>query len=251
MIQDFAKYRAQGAYHWRSASDSPWAHRDLLGAARYALVLKTVLGLTRQGATGLDVGTGDGVLLFEAARRGLSLMGVEGLLEGAQLARQMLRARGLAGRIAVADATGLPLPDGRLDFVTCIEVIEHVPCCEELVAELHRVLKPSGVLVLTTPLRRPDRPTRDPYHFREFTRDELRELLATCFGDVDVAYLTPPWLMRFHTHPTPIPALSRLVRLLVRLLALGGVNLFEKLGRSQKDGDGLIAVARLPRAETI
>jgi 2-polyprenyl-3-methyl-5-hydroxy-6-metoxy-1,4-benzoquinol methylase len=45
----------------------------------------------------------------------------------------------------------LPLPDGSVDVVSCLAVIEHVDHPEVLAAEAHRVLKPGGVLVVTTP----------------------------------------------------------------------------------------------------
>jgi len=52
-----------------------------------------------------------------------------------------------------ASADALPLADHSVDFVLCSEVLEHVP--EPLrpaaVAEIHRVLRPSGVLALTVP----------------------------------------------------------------------------------------------------
>ena len=41
--------------------------------------------------------------------------------------------------------------EASFDAVTCLEVIEHVPCEKTLVKELARVLKPNGVLVLSTP----------------------------------------------------------------------------------------------------
>lgn len=45
----------------------------------------------------------------------------------------------------------IPFPDAQFDVVTCSEVIEHLENFRALLREAHRVLKPGGVLVLTTP----------------------------------------------------------------------------------------------------
>jgi SAM-dependent methyltransferase len=49
------------------------------------------------------------------------------------------------------DGAGLPYPDDRFDLAVAIEVLEHVPDKERLLAGIYRVLKPGGRLFLTTP----------------------------------------------------------------------------------------------------
>jgi SAM-dependent methyltransferase len=49
------------------------------------------------------------------------------------------------------DRSPLPYADAQFDAVTCSEVIEHLENFRALLREAHRVLKPGGVLVLTTP----------------------------------------------------------------------------------------------------
>ena len=53
---------------------------------------------------------------------------------------------------------GLPFPDGAFAYVFCIEVLEHVPTPYHTLAEIHRVLAPEGVLILSVP---------NPYHVKE------------------------------------------------------------------------------------
>jgi SAM-dependent methyltransferase len=45
----------------------------------------------------------------------------------------------------------LPYPDNAFDLVTCSEVVEHLENYRALLREAHRVTKPGGLLVLTTP----------------------------------------------------------------------------------------------------
>jgi len=72
------------------------------------------------------------------------------------------------------DGTRLPFVDSTFDTVLCNQVLEHVSEPHELLAEIARVLKPGGVLMLTTPqvwgLH------MEPYDFFRYTRYGLRHL---------------------------------------------------------------------------
>jgi ubiquinone/menaquinone biosynthesis C-methylase UbiE len=47
----------------------------------------------------------------------------------------------------------MPFPDAHFDIVVSSEVIEHTPNPEQAIKEIYRVLKPGGVMVLSTPNR--------------------------------------------------------------------------------------------------
>jgi len=55
--------------------------------------------------------------------------------------------------ILQGDAGQLPLDDGAMDAVVMLDVLEHVPEPDAVLAEAHRVLRPGGVLVLSVPNR--------------------------------------------------------------------------------------------------
>jgi SAM-dependent methyltransferase len=64
-------------------------------------------------------------------------------------------------RIARLDATAMPFRDNTFDLVICNHVIEHVPAWEALAQELHRVVRPRGLVYVATPnLYRPKVPLR-------------------------------------------------------------------------------------------
>jgi SAM-dependent methyltransferase len=104
-------------------------------------------------------------------------------------------------RLLLDAARSLPLRDGVLAGIVSGELVEHIYDVRAMVGEFHRVLKPGGVLVLTTPNlatlqdrlrflagaspRQVD--ALHPYlhlHIRPFTAGSLRALLATCGFEV-------------------------------------------------------------------
>ncbi|HXY70634.1 MAG TPA: class I SAM-dependent methyltransferase [Gemmatimonadales bacterium] len=68
--------------------------------------------------------------------------------------------------ITIRDVSdGIPFPDASFDHVFIIEVLEHVPNPWGALQEIHRVLRPGGVLVVSVP---------NPYHVKELIWNLLR-----------------------------------------------------------------------------
>src|ERR1700742_1464308 len=76
----------------------------------------------------------------------------------------------------------LPLADASVDAVVNFQVIEHLWDQTQFVRECARVLRPSGLLMVSTPNRITFTPGRDtpinPFHTRELNADELTRLLV-------------------------------------------------------------------------
>jgi SAM-dependent methyltransferase len=88
----------------------------------------------------------------------------------------------------VADMRELPFADGEFGSVLAMQSLEHVPDPECVLAEARRVLeKPGGMAIFVTPNRltfaRPDE-IIDPYHFVEFSADQLADLCGRFFEQV-------------------------------------------------------------------
>ena len=90
----------------------------------------------------LDIPCGEGAFLARLAALGLAG-------QGADLANRLT----LAGaRFTAADMNApLPFADGAFDAVVCIDGIEHLERPFDFVRECHRILRPEGVLILSTP----------------------------------------------------------------------------------------------------
>lgn len=78
----------------------------------------------------------------------------------------------------------LDFPDESFDCVISFQVIEHIRDDRRFVREIHRVLRPGGRFIVTTP-NAPMSLTRNPWHVREYTAAELRRLLAPPFREVE------------------------------------------------------------------
>jgi SAM-dependent methyltransferase len=95
----------------------------------------------------LDVGCwgGDGLARMEAAGRFRELYGVDLVPASVEKARS----RGVRAEVVDLNLQGLPYSDGYFDAVTCLAVVPQVFDPERAVAELARVLRPEGQLVLS------------------------------------------------------------------------------------------------------
>lgn len=83
--------------------------------------------------------------------------------------------RELAAAEVFYDGRRLPFPDRRFDAVLCSQVLEHVFTPEEFLAEIHRVLRPGGVLLLATPFAWDEH--EQPQDFGRYSSFGLRALL--------------------------------------------------------------------------
>ena len=128
------------------------------------------------GKAVLDAGVGEGYGAAMLAETAASAVGVDiepDVIDHAAAAYPTVR-------FQTADLVALPFPDASFDAVVSFQVIEHLQRPREFVSECARVLRPGGLLLLSTPNRLTFSPTgtRNPFHTVEFAASELRTVLA-------------------------------------------------------------------------
>src|SRR3954467_9024295 len=81
------------------------------------------------------------------------------------------------------DGQVLPFPANSVDGVISTQVLEHVPDPQALLAEMHRVIKPGGGLVISLPFVWQEH--EEPYDFFRFTSFGIAELLKKTGFEID------------------------------------------------------------------
>jgi SAM-dependent methyltransferase len=76
------------------------------------------------------------------------------------------------------------IPDNSFDTVVSFQVIEHIKDDKTFLKEIHRVLKPGGKAVISTPNKKMTL-TRNPWHVREYFAPELENLCKSIFSKVE------------------------------------------------------------------
>lgn len=162
----------------------------------------------------LDIGCGTGVNARDLAAKGHTVTGID----ISPVAIEKFRAAGFDGQVCDI-AHGTPFPDAAFDMVFASEVIEHLSDTPAFLAEITRLLRPGGSLVLSTPnsafwayrllgvLGRTLTEVQHPGHVRFFSKRGLtRHLEAAGFKDVRVAGRNM-WLILGHRVARPLSPL--------------------------------------------
>jgi 2-polyprenyl-3-methyl-5-hydroxy-6-metoxy-1,4-benzoquinol methylase len=120
---------------------------------------------------------GWGTSLIEGAK---SLTGMDISKEAIQEANERYSDH---AKFELGDMTNLGLRGECIDVVSCLEGIEHVPQEVGLrfLKECHRILRPGGLLLLSSPYCRTSSHSGNPYHLHEYQPDEIRDIVAVDF----------------------------------------------------------------------
>ena len=149
----------------------------------------------RERGRALDIGTGPGQIVVKLARQltRWKFVAVDRSSHMIAEAAANLVAAGpdLAGRVEfqIADANALPFPDATFDLIFCNSVLHHMFEPERLLAEMARVAKPRGAVLLRD-LRRPNRYVHR-WHVRRHGRHYSGKMRELYEASVRAAYIAP------------------------------------------------------------
>lgn len=101
----------------------------------------------------LDVGSAWGFNVMALSRMGYRAVGMDLVVDQFAAGGEIAAANDVAFHVVGADAAGLPFADGTFDAVTMVETFEHIYLEDRprALAEIRRVLRPGGRLVMSTP----------------------------------------------------------------------------------------------------
>jgi 2-polyprenyl-3-methyl-5-hydroxy-6-metoxy-1,4-benzoquinol methylase len=165
---------------------------------RNAIKGKVSLITSEQNQKGklLDIGSGTGDFLVEAKNQGWSILGFEPNSDAKQLAAN----KGVSFTEDI-----FALPENTFDAVTMWHVLEHVPNLEEYIANLKRIVKPNGTIIIAVPnYKSYDAKYYNrfwaaydvPRHLWHFSKTSIKRL----FSDVDMELkkVKPMWFDSFY-----------------------------------------------------
>ena len=133
----------------------------------------------------IDAACGDGYGSEMIAERCKRVVGVD--LDAETIREAQTRSAGVENlRFEHGDACRLSEPDQSFSVFVSLETIEHIPDVDAFCREVKRVLKPGGRLICSTPQNLFGRIPINPWHLREYSAQEFREILQRHFDDVEI-----------------------------------------------------------------
>jgi SAM-dependent methyltransferase len=156
--------------------DRHWWYRE-----RRAVLAKLIGKVERTSGIALDIGAAGGGNTRVLRDAGWKTLAVEYGIDGAEVAAE----RGLP--VIRGDARGLPLASGKADLAISFDVLEHIVEDDAAAAEIRRVLRPGGTVIIAVPC---DMRLWSPHdvalsHVRRYTREGLVGVMEKAGFEID------------------------------------------------------------------
>ena len=145
---ELAKFAAL-AHHWWDPDSALFGPLHRINPLRLDWIDRASGGL--DGKRVVDVGCGGGILTEAMAARGAVTLGIDLGDKALGVARLHKLESGAAVeyRLVAAEALATEMP-GAFDVVTCMELLEHVPDPASIVAACAALVRPGGIVVVST-----------------------------------------------------------------------------------------------------
>lgn len=154
---EVAQFDRQAALWWDATGPFRMLHK--IGPVRLAYIREAAIqhferpNTERKPLAGLscvDIGCGGGLISEPLTRLGARVTGIDPAARNIAAATAHAKAGGLEIDYRNVTAENLQAAGERFDLVVCLEVIEHVPAPAEFVGLLRALLKPGGLLIMST-----------------------------------------------------------------------------------------------------
>jgi ubiquinone/menaquinone biosynthesis C-methylase UbiE len=161
---------------------------------RYGIIVPYI-----KGKVVLDLASGEGYGSNLIAQNAFHVTGVDISADAVKHASQKYNRSNL--RFLEGSATKVPLDDHSVDVIVSFETLEHHDKHDEMIVEFKRVLRPEGILFISSPEKENYHKIDpfNPYHIKELTFEEFDELLKKYFVNThmyrqrffDVSFIYP------------------------------------------------------------
>lgn len=152
------------------------------------------------GKTVLDIASGSGYGSSILAQKAKQVIGVDISQEAVDYANAHYANNNLT--FQKGDCYQIPVSDKSIDLLVSFETIEHIEFHETFFSEIKRVLRPDGILVISSPNKRlyTDVPNRiNPYHVKELYNEEIISLVSKYYNQI--IYLGQNYLLTSVIYP--------------------------------------------------
>ena len=136
--------------YYSAASLSGKTLQRFFEVQRKILALRTRLGLATSALKVADIGCGAGTQAINWAAAGHEVCAIDISQPLVKLGQQRAAEAGVLVSFSVGSASELPYPDASFDIVLLPELLEHVPEWQPCLKEAARVLRPGGMLYIST-----------------------------------------------------------------------------------------------------
>ena len=150
--------------------------------------LQVIDSLVDENGLLLDIGAGDGGILFYVTERKIEFsIGIDISEKMIKLTKHLMQERDISNvDLLIADAENLPFSNNSFDVVYCAATIEHTPNPERVIQEMARVVKNGKKIIVITPNPIYGMAEKISTKFRHSTMTKRRLTKAFIRNNIDV-----------------------------------------------------------------